>query len=168
MRASISRRPKIKDYQSTITWKSLSYLTWERGGLYSNACGWGVGAGWNLCTPCRRSSGAEFANSWRSGVRLFTLTRVGTSRKSTCWWFELFLESYLWRGKVKFGIICDLGVTFNNDLRIVKFTTDSTLGGGEEGLKSIKLLTSFIQQMHEMKPRNVWPKLGCCSISKYR
>ena len=35
----MSRRPKIKDYQSTITWKSLSYLTWERGGLYSNACG---------------------------------------------------------------------------------------------------------------------------------
>ena len=31
-------------------------------------------------------------------------------------------------------------------------------GGGEEGLESIKLLTSFIQQMHEMKPRNVWPK----------
>ena len=30
--------------------------------------------------------------------------------------------------------------------------------GGEEGLESIKLLTSFIQQMHEMKPRNVWPK----------
>ena len=32
------------------------------------------------------------------------------------------------------------------------------LGGGEEGVESIKLLTSFIQQMHEMKPRNVWPK----------
>ena len=31
-------------------------------------------------------------------------------------------------------------------------------GGGEEGIESIKLLTSFIQQMHEMKPRNVWPK----------
>ena len=31
-------------------------------------------------------------------------------------------------------------------------------GGGGEGLESIKLLTSFIQQMHEMKPRNVWPK----------
>ena len=31
-------------------------------------------------------------------------------------------------------------------------------GGGEEGLESIKLLASFIQQMHEMKPRNVWPK----------
>ena len=31
-------------------------------------------------------------------------------------------------------------------------------GGGKEGLESIKLLTSFIQQMHEMKPRNVWPK----------
>ena len=31
-------------------------------------------------------------------------------------------------------------------------------GGGEEGLEPIKLLTSFIQQMHEMKPRNVWPK----------
>ena len=29
---------------------------------------------------------------------------------------------------------------------------------GGEGLESIKLLTSFIQQMHEMKPRNVWPK----------
>ena len=67
---SMSRRPKIKDYQSTITWKSLSYLTWERGGLYSNACG----------------------------------------------------------------------------------------RGGEKGLESLKLLTSFIQQMHEMKPRNVWPK----------
>ena len=31
-------------------------------------------------------------------------------------------------------------------------------GGGEKGLESIKVLTSFIQQMHEMKPRNVWPK----------
>ena len=31
-------------------------------------------------------------------------------------------------------------------------------GGGEKGLESIKLLTSFIQQMHEMKPRNVWLK----------
>ena len=31
-------------------------------------------------------------------------------------------------------------------------------GREEEGLESIKLLTSFIQQMHEMKPRNVWPK----------
>ena len=31
-------------------------------------------------------------------------------------------------------------------------------GGGEEGLESIKLLTSFIQQMHEVKPRNVRPK----------
>ena len=31
-------------------------------------------------------------------------------------------------------------------------------GGGGEGLESIKLLTSFILQMHEMKPRNVWPK----------
>ena len=31
------------------------------------------------------------------------------------------------------------------------------VGGGEEELESIKLLTSFIQQMHEMKPRNVWP-----------
>ena len=30
--------------------------------------------------------------------------------------------------------------------------------GGEEGVESIKLLTSFIQQVHEMKPRNVWPK----------
>ena len=26
------------------------------------------------------------------------------------------------------------------------------------GIESIKLLTSFIQQMHEMKLRNVWPK----------
>ena len=32
------------------------------------------------------------------------------------------------------------------------------VGGGEERLESIKLLTSFIQQMHKMKPRNVWPK----------
>ena len=31
-------------------------------------------------------------------------------------------------------------------------------GGGGEVLESIKLLTSFIQQMHEVKPRNVWPK----------
>ena len=31
-------------------------------------------------------------------------------------------------------------------------------GGGGEELESIKLLTSFIQQMHEMKPRNFWPK----------
>ena len=30
--------------------------------------------------------------------------------------------------------------------------------GGEEGLESIKVLILFIQQMHEMKPRNVWPK----------
>ena len=30
--------------------------------------------------------------------------------------------------------------------------------GGGEGLESIKLLTWFIQQMHEMKTRNVWPK----------
>ena len=73
VRESMSRRPKIKDYQSTITWKSLSYLTWERGGLHSNAC-------------------------------------------------------------------------------------EERGGGGEEGLESIKLLTSFIQQMHEMKPRSVWPK----------
>ena len=35
------RGPKIKDYQSTITWKSLSYLTWERSGRYSNECGRG-------------------------------------------------------------------------------------------------------------------------------
>ena len=31
-------------------------------------------------------------------------------------------------------------------------------GGGDEGVESIKLLTSFIQQMHEVKRRNVWPK----------
>ena len=31
-------------------------------------------------------------------------------------------------------------------------------GGEEDGLESIKVLTSFIQQMHEMEPRNVWPK----------
>ena len=29
---------------------------------------------------------------------------------------------------------------------------------GDEGLESINVLTSFIQQMHEVKPRNVWPK----------
>ena len=63
---------KTKNYKFSINddMKSLSYLTWERGGLYSNACG---------------------------------------------------------RGR-------------------------------EEGLESIKVLTRFIQQMHEMKPRNVWPK----------
>ena len=59
-----------------------------------------------------------------SGVRSFTFTSAGASRKSTCCQFNLFLESYLWRGKAKFGIICDLGVTFNNDWRIfgVRFT----------------------------------------------
>ena len=31
-------------------------------------------------------------------------------------------------------------------------------GRGEEGLESFKALTSLIQQMHEMKLRNVWPK----------
>ena len=31
-------------------------------------------------------------------------------------------------------------------------------GGGEKGLESIKVLTSFIQQMHKIKPRNVRPK----------
>ena len=31
-------------------------------------------------------------------------------------------------------------------------------GAGVKGLESVKVLTSFIQQMHEMKPRNVWPK----------
>ena len=36
--------------------------------------------------------GAEFDNSWRSGVRSFTFTCVGASRKSTCC---RFLESYL-------------------------------------------------------------------------
>ena len=68
--------------------------------------------------------GAEFENSWRSGVRSFTFTSVGARGKSTCCRFKLFLESYLWRGKVKFGIICDLGVTFNSDWRIfgVRFT----------------------------------------------
>ena len=30
------------------------------------------------------------------------------------------------------------------------------VGGG--GGARVKLLTSFIQQMHEMKPRNVWAK----------
>ena len=39
--------------------------------------------------------GAEFENSWRSGVRSFTFTSVGGSRKSTCCQFNLFLESYL-------------------------------------------------------------------------
>ena len=43
--ANMLIRPKIKDYQSTITWKSLSYLMWERGGLYSNSCGGGGGEG---------------------------------------------------------------------------------------------------------------------------
>ena len=32
------------------------------------------------------------------------------------------------------------------------------VAGGEEERESIILLTSFIQQMHEMKPRNVWSK----------
>ena len=76
--------------------------------------------------------GTEFENSWRGGVRSFTFTSVGASRKSTCCWFNLFLESYLCRGKVKFGIICDLGVTFNNDWRIfsVRFTRIPPWGGG--------------------------------------
>ena len=39
--------------------------------------------------------GVEFGNSWRSGVRSFTFTSVGASRKSTCCRFNLFLESYL-------------------------------------------------------------------------
>ena len=45
---------------------------------------------------------------------------------------------------------------------MVYIQTNVALGGegegGAEGLESIKLLTSFIQQMHEMKPRNFWPK----------
>ena len=39
--------------------------------------------------------GAEFENSWHSGVRSFTFTSVGASYKSTCCRFKLFLESYL-------------------------------------------------------------------------
>ena len=30
---------------------------------------------------------------------------------------------------------------------------------GEAGVESIEVLISFIQQMHEVKPRNVWPKI---------
>ena len=30
--------------------------------------------------------------------------------------------------------------------------------GGGGVLEPIKVFTSFTQQMHEMKPRNVWPK----------
>ena len=66
---------------------------------------------------------AEFENSWGSGVRSFTFTSVGASRKSTCCRFNLFGVIFM-KGKVKFGIIRDLGVTFNNDWPIfgVRFT----------------------------------------------
>ena len=67
--------------------------------------------------------GAEFENSWRSGVKSFTFTSVGASRESTCYRFNLFWIFMKGEGKVN-GIICDLGVTFNNDWRIfgVRFT----------------------------------------------
>ena len=82
--------------------------------------------------------GAEYENSWRSGVRSFTFTSVGASRKNTCSRFNLFLESYLWRGKVKFGMICNLGVTFNNDWRIfgVRFTQIPPWNRGKGSLKN--------------------------------
>ena len=84
--------------------------------------------------------GVKFENSWRSGVRSFTFTSVGASRKSTCCRFNLFLESYLWRGKVKFGIICDLGVTFNKDWRIfgVRFTRIPPWGMGLEKIMYVR------------------------------
>ena len=52
------------------------------------------------------------------------------------------------------------GIFFNVDIRYFSISQQpsglySNACGGGEGLESIKLLTSFIQQMHKMKPRNV-------------
>ena len=79
--------------------------------------------GWNLCTLRRRSSARSLkilgVVAWDrlpSQVSAQVVKALVASLIS--FW------SHLWRGKAKFGIICDLGVTFNNDWRIfgIRFT----------------------------------------------
>ena len=98
------------------------YLTWKRGGLYSNA----VAGGGSM--PRRQNNN-----------KLQTMG-LDISRQRPCLSVPK-RQRFSERTQDISGVEC----------------MECTLWE-EKGLESIKLLTSLTQQMHEMKPRNVWPK----------